>query len=240
MSSDDATCLAFSSRSADPPDVASGSRSDPGIVPGSDASTRSSTSTVTRIPPASRVARLPPRSSAAIRPSQPPDRLRARSPRRQVRGTIGSGAGSTALSMTGSRPRSASARPTASSSAETVSDSRSSAWRVVLTSVRRSSTIRSASARAARTASSRSRRARRRSSSATRSCSMARTSARRARSRASLVSPSVVRIAASVASKVRCDSVNRERASTTIDSASPSRSAMANAWLPPGRPIDSR
>ena len=46
---------------------------------------RSSTSTVTRIPPASSVARLPPRSSAAIRPSQPPDRLRARSPSRQRR-----------------------------------------------------------------------------------------------------------------------------------------------------------
>ena len=44
------------------------------------AGTRSSTSTVTRIPPASSVARRPPRSSAAIRPSQPPDRLRARSP----------------------------------------------------------------------------------------------------------------------------------------------------------------
>jgi hypothetical protein len=36
------------------------------------------------------------------------------------------------------------------------------------------------------------------------------------RSSASLVSPSVSRIDASVASNVRCDSVSRERASSTI------------------------
>ena len=58
------------------------------------AGTRSSTSTVTRIPPASRVARRPPRSSAAIRPSQPPDRLRARSPSCHDRSTAGSATGS--------------------------------------------------------------------------------------------------------------------------------------------------
>ena len=51
------------------------------------------TATETRMPPASSVARLPPFSIAAIRPSQPPLRLRARSPRRQVWGTIGAMAG---------------------------------------------------------------------------------------------------------------------------------------------------
>ncbi len=69
---------------------------------------------------------------------------------------------------------------------------------------------------------------------------MARISAARARSSASLVSPSVVRIEARVASNVRCDSVSRERASATIASGRPSRSAIAKAWLPPGSPIVSR
>ena len=102
-------------------------------------------------------------------------------------------------------PRPASARATASSRTGAVTVSRSSASRVVLTSVRRSSTIRSASARAARTASSRSRRARRRSSWAAWSASVARSSAARARSSASLVAPSVARIDARVASNERCD-----------------------------------
>ena len=87
------------------------------------------------------------------------------------------------------------------------------------------------------TASSRSCRARRRSSWATRSASVARSSAARARSSASPVSPSVALIDASVASNERCASDSRERASLTIGSGRPSRSAIAKAWLPPGSPI---
>ena len=122
--------------------------------------------------------------------------------------------------------------------------SRSSASRVVRTSVRRSSTIRSASARAARTASSRSRRARRRSSWAARSASVARSSAARARSSASLVSPSVALIEASVASNERCDSDRRERASLTIASgqAQPlgDREGLAAARQPDRQPVGRR
>ena len=75
------------------------------------AGTRSSTSTVTRIPPASSVARRPARSRATIRPSQPPDRLRARSPSGQVCGT--GAASTTAGASAGSRSSVASARSTA-------------------------------------------------------------------------------------------------------------------------------
>ncbi len=135
------------------------------------AGTRSSTSTVTRIPPASRVARRPPRSSAAIRPSQPPLRLRARSPRCQERGTAGSAVARPVRASAGARgPPRHGPRPRRATGAVTVSRSRAS--RVERTSVRRSSTIRSASSRAARTASSRSRRARRRSSCAAWSASV--------------------------------------------------------------------
>ena len=73
-----------------------------------------------------------------------------------------------------------------------------------------------------------------------RSASVARSSAARARSSDSLVWPSVALIAASVASNERWASERRDRASPTIASGSPSRSAMANAWLPPGSPIESR
>ena len=45
---------------------------------------------------------------------------------------------------------------------------------------------------------------------------------------------------ASVASKVRCDSLSRDRASATSAAGSPSRSAIANACEPPGSPIVSR
>ena len=88
--------------------------------------TRSSTSTVTRMPPASRVARLPPRSRAAIRPSQPPDRLRARSPRRQVRshGRLGRPAPPRRPGVARGSPRPAPARRRATAA---VSVSRSSA-----------------------------------------------------------------------------------------------------------------
>jgi hypothetical protein len=118
-----------------------------------------------------------------------------------------------------------------------VTVSRSSAARVRASSSRSSATTRSASTRAARTCSSRSRRARRRSSSAVRSASVARCSAARARSRASLVAPSVALIEARVASNERCASVSRDRASSTMAGGRPSRSAIANAWLPPGSPI---
>jgi hypothetical protein len=65
-------------------------------------------------------------------------------------------------------------------------------------------------------------------------------SAARARSTASAISPSWRRIDASVASKARWFSERRLRASATIASGSPRRSAIAKAWDPPGRPIVSR
>ena len=216
--------------------VRGGSRARAPFRPRSDASspsagTRSSTSTVTRIPPASSVARRPPRSSAAIRPSQPPDRLRARSPSRH--GAL-DGRLAAAGAVLGGR---AGARGRASARATRVVEHRRRDGLALerlagrATSSRRSSTIRSASSRAARTASSRSRRARRRSSSAARSASAARSSAARARSSASLVSPSVARIEASVASNERCDSVSRERASAD-DRARAGRAARR--WRTPG------
>ncbi len=164
--------------SADPPDPA----------PPPTASSRSSTATETRIPPASSVARVPPFSSAAIRPSQPPFRLRARSPSRHVRG-VGRRPGPVPRRRrSGRRPSVCSARATAASIAGAVTVSRSSRRRTPATSSLSPSTSRSASARAARTASSRSRRALRRSSSAVRSASVARSSAARARSTASAIS----------------------------------------------------
>ena len=70
--------------------------------------------------------------------------------------------------------------------------------------------------------------------------SVARASATRARSTATAISPSCWRIEASVDSNACWFSVSRLRASATIASGSPSRSAIAKAWLPPGRPIVSR
>ena len=174
-----------------------------------------------------------------IRPSQPPLRLRACSPNRQTCGRAGAASRGLASGVepSGSRASCASARATAASSDGAVTVSRSSARRVARTSSRSVSTSFSASARAARTASSRSRRARRRSSSAVRRAAAARASAARARSSASLVSPSVSRIRASVSSNARWFSDSRDRASATIAGSRPRRSAIANAWLPPGSPI---
>ena len=102
-------------------------------------------------------------------------------------------------------------------------------------------TTRSASSRAARTASSRSRRARRRSSSAVRSASAARSSAARA---------PVERLARLALGRLDRRQGRLERAlrlgqprpgvGRRSPSGRPSRSAIANAWLPPGRPIVSR
>jgi hypothetical protein len=55
--------------------------------------------------------------------------------------------------------------------------------------------------------------------------------------RASVVSFSVALIDASVSSNACCSSVRRDRASSTIELESPSRSAIAKAWLWPGKPI---
>ena len=71
-----------------------------------------------------------------------------------------------------------------------------------------------------------------------------RSSAARARSSASLVSPSVVRIEASVASNERCDSVRRERASATIGLGQPEplgdREGLAAAGQPDRQAVGRR
>jgi hypothetical protein len=84
----------------------------PRSVSRADAGTRSSTSTVTRMPAGLERARAA-RSSAAIRPSQPPLRLRARSPSRHVR-RRGRAPARPARAAAG-QPASASARPSAAS-----------------------------------------------------------------------------------------------------------------------------
>jgi hypothetical protein len=47
-------------------------------------------------------------------------------------------------------------------------------------------------------------------------------------------------MAASVSSMLACSAEMRVRASSRISAGSPSRSAIANAWLLPGSPIVSR
>ena len=135
------------------------------------------------------------------------------------------------------RPRSApasSARSSAASRAGAVTVSRSSVRFVVRTSSRSSSTRRSASERAARTASSRSACAATFLLGHPQGVAGARLG-RRALER-------IARRALGLPDRgegrlERCDSVQARRASATITSGSPSRSAMAKAWLPPGSPI---
>ena len=184
------------------------------------AGSRSSVSTLIRIPPASSVARLPPFSSAAIRPSQPPAAAPgaiAEPPdvRRLRRDRLPAPAGVPSAGQTGRAGASARATAASSDGAVTVSALQRAARRPDLVADRLDEPLRLGRGPPA-TASSRSRRARRRSSSAVRRASAARASAARARSSASLVSPSVSRIRASVSSKARWFSDSRERASATI------------------------
>ena len=198
-------------------------------------------STVTRRPPASSVARFPPRSSAAIRPSQPP--AAAPRPVAEPPGVVRAGSaaarGRLALGRRASQAlrrghgrverrrgdRLALQRPPGR--ADLVAQlgderapprARAGPDRLVALAPR------------AAAAPPRPRAAPRRP----------RTSAARARSSASAVAPSVALIEASVASNARCVSVSRDRASATMAAGRPSRSAIAKAWLPPGRPIVSR
>ena len=190
-----------------------------------------------RMPPASRVARRPSRSSAAMRPSQPPDRLRARSPSCHVRGSASAGSGARRLEggqplgdglgpgdrrvQADGRDRLALERPAGRGQlgAQVVDDP-------VGLGPRRADGLVALAPGAPTLLLGRAQglgRARPR---------------RRGRARAPRSSrPRSRVIDARVASNERCASVSRERASSTMASGRPSRSAMANAWLPPGSPM---